>query len=116
MGSHLYKARAFGVVAAVLVAAAAWGAETVGGVTLPSGSHKVAENRYRAPGDFDATMDFFKKAYPPGAYPRKSIVNQPGVKAVHIVNPTGKNWEGLNIYESADGVRIFVLRPSATKK
>ena len=84
-------------------------AEVVSGVQLPDGAEKVGENRYRAPGDFEATLKFFKTNYPPGQYPRKMIVNQPGVKAIHISNPSGKKWEGLNIYEANDEVRIFVI-------
>lgn len=114
VGPHFYKARALAV-AGVLWWAAASAADTVGGVTLPTNSQKVAENRYRSPGNFEATMEFYKKAYPAERFPRKSIVNQPGIKAVHIQNPSGKIFEGLNIYESADGVRIYVVRPSAKK-
>ena len=84
-------------------------AEKIDGVMFPDGVQKVGENRYRAPEDFEATMKFYRTIYPPGAFPRKSIVNQPGVKAVHIVNPSGKQFEGLNIYEANDEVRIFVV-------
>ena len=56
---------------------------------------------------------------PTSTFPRRSIVNQPGVKAVHIINPSGKNFEGLNIYESNDEVRIYVVplqaAPAPTK-
>ena len=110
-GTHLYKARALAA-AAVLLAASVAGAEVVGGVMLPNGSQKVGEDRYRAPNDFEETMKFFKSAYPADRFPRKSIVNQPGIKAVHIQNPSGKNFEGLNIYEANDEVRIFIVRPS----
>jgi hypothetical protein len=85
------------------------GAETVSGAQLPDGASKVGENRYRAPRDFETTLTYYKSVYPPSAFPRKSVVNQPGVKAVHIVNPSGKNFEGLNIYEANDEVRIYVV-------
>lgn len=84
-------------------------AENVGGVQLPDGVQKVGENRYRAPEDFDKTMRYYRTVYPPGSYPRKSIVNQPGVKAVHIANPSGKRFGGLNIYEANDEVRIYIV-------
>ena len=84
-------------------------AEVVSGVQLPDGAEKVGENRYRAPGDYEATLKFFRTVYPPGQYPRKTIVNQPGVKAIHISNPSGKKFMGLNIYEANDEVRIFVI-------
>ena len=38
-------------------------------------------------------------------------MNQPGVKAVHITNPGGKGWEGLNVYEANDEVRVYVVPP-----
>lgn len=99
------------VVVAVGVAPVAV-AEVVGGVQLPNGTQKVGENRYRSPQDFEGTLKYFRAVYPPEKYPRKSVVNQPGVKAVHISNPSGKNFEGLNIYEANDEVRIFIVRPS----
>ncbi|MBU8898227.1 hypothetical protein DRW03_00805 [Corallococcus sp. H22C18031201] len=106
---HSYKARPLGGVLLALWVTVA-GAEVVSGAQLPDGSQKVGENRYRAPRDFDATLDYYKSVYPASSYPRKSIVNQPGVKAVHISNPTGKNFEGLNIYEANnEEVRIYVV-------
>jgi hypothetical protein len=105
---HFYKARPFGAAVVALWVGAA-GAETVSGAQLPDGAQKVGENRYRAPRDFEGTMTYYKSVYPVSAYPRKSVVNQPGVKAVHIVNPSGKNFEGLNIYEANDEVRIYIV-------
>src|SRR4051812_41925326 len=67
----------------------AW-AEKVAGVELPDGSQKVGENRYKSPDDWEATQKFYKSVYPRDQYPRRPIVNQPGVKAVHIANPSGK--------------------------
>jgi uncharacterized protein (DUF1684 family) len=58
-------------------------------------------------------MEYYKIVYPANAYPRRSVVNQPGVKAVHITNPSGKNFEGLNIYEANDEVRIYVVTQQA---
>lgn len=114
---HFYKARPLWAALAALWVTAA-GAETASGAQLPDGAQKVGENRYRAPRDFDETLKYYRTVYPAQAYPRKSIVNQPGVKAVHIVNPSGKNFEGLNIYEANDEVRIYVVPvapPPSTK-
>jgi hypothetical protein len=105
---HFYKARPLWAALAALWVTAA-GAETASGAQLPDGAQKVGENRYRAPRDFEETVKYYRTVYPVQAYPRKSIVNQPGVKAVHIVNPSGKNFEGLNIYEANDEVRIYVV-------
>ncbi|XXF75808.1 hypothetical protein P2318_22455 [Myxococcaceae bacterium GXIMD 01537] len=110
-----YKARPLG---AAVVALWMWGAgaETVSGAQLPDGAQKVGENRYRAPRDFEGTMTYYRTAYPVGSFPRRSIVNQPGVKAVHISNPSGKNFEGLNIYEANDEVRIYIVPVQSTAK
>lgn len=104
-----YKARPLGAVALGLWAVAA-GAEAVGSALLPDGCQRVGEDRYRAPRGFDETLKYYKSVYPVSTYPRRSIINQPGVKAVHIVNPSGKNFEGLNIYEANDEVRIYIVR------
>lgn len=86
----------------------------VRGAWLPGGSARIAEDRYRAPSGWEETLKFYKNTYPPAKYPRRSIVNQPSIKAVHIVNGEGGDWEGLNVYELQGGeVRLFVLaRPA----
>jgi hypothetical protein len=104
----LYKARPFAAVVAGLLAVAAR-ADVVGGAQIPDGAQRVGENRYRAPGDFEETLKYYRAVYSAGSYPRKSIVNQPGVKAVHISNPSGRNFAGLNIYEANDEVRIYIV-------
>lgn len=108
-GSRLYKARPLVLAVALLGALPTSRAETVSGAQLPDGAQKVAENRYRTAQKFDDALKYYKTVYPPAAYPRKAIINQPGVKAVHIVNPSGKGFEGLNIYEANDEVRIYVV-------
>jgi len=115
----LYKSPLFWAAALLLVSASARG-ELIHGAQLPDGAQKVGENRYRAKEDFDAVIKYYKSVYPPAAYPRKTIVNRPEVKAVHITNPSMKNFEGLNIYVANDEVRIYVLpvaeAPKPTKK
>jgi hypothetical protein len=103
-----YKPRPLGAAVVALWVSVA-SAEVVSGAQLPDGSQKVGENRYRAPGDFEKTLEYYKSVYPASAFPRRAIVNQPGVKAVHIVNPSGKNFEGVNIYQANDEVRIYVV-------
>ena len=93
----------------VMVGLGAW-AETELGAQLPDGARKVAEHRYRAPSDFEGTLKYYKNVYSRESHPRKQIIDQPGVKAISIVNPSGKGgWEALNIYEANDEVRIFVV-------
>jgi hypothetical protein len=100
----------FVVMLVVLAAVSATAGETELGAQLPDGARRVAEHRFRSPNDFDGTLKFYKTAYPATSYPRKPIVNQPNVKAVHITNPSGRGgWEGLNIYEANDEVRIYVV-------
>jgi hypothetical protein len=102
----------------VMVALPAWSDSELGAV-LPEGSRKVAEHRYKSSTDFEGTMKFYKKTYPDFTSARKKIVNQPGVNALHIPNTSGKGaWEGLNVYEANDEVRIFVVpaKESASKK
>ncbi|WXH26569.1 hypothetical protein WA016_00478 [Myxococcus stipitatus] len=108
MRRHFYKARPLGAAMFALWVATA-GAEVVSGAQLPDGSQKVGENRYRAPRDFEATLDYYRSVYSTSSYPRRQIVNQPGVKAVHISNPSGKNFAGLNIYEANEEVRIYIV-------
>jgi hypothetical protein len=94
---------------AMLVGTAALAGDREIGV-LPDSARKVAENRYKAVGDYEAVMKHYKTALPASNYPRKPIVNQPGIKAIHIANPSGKGgWEGMNIYENNDEVRIYVV-------
>ncbi|NMO17309.1 hypothetical protein HPC49_06620 [Pyxidicoccus fallax] len=105
---HFYKARLLGAALVALWVSVA-DAEVVSGAQLPDGSQKVGENRYRAPRDFEGTLEYYRAVYSTSSYPRRQIVNQPGVKAVHISNPSGKNFAGLNIYEANDEVRIYIV-------
>ncbi len=107
-----YKPRPLWLAGLMLLLPVGAGAEVVGGVQMPDGVRQVGENRYRAPGDLETTLKYYRTVYPPDRFPRRSIVNQPGVKAFHIQNPSGKNFEGLNIYEANDEVRIFIVRPA----
>jgi hypothetical protein len=105
--------RAFPLVV-LMLAGAAWADSELGAV-LPDGARKVAEHRYKSSTDFEGTLKFYKKTYPDASYPRTKIVNQPGVHALHLSNPSGKGaWEGLNIYEANDEVRIYVVPVGAS--
>ena len=105
------------LLALLLLATPALAAETELGAMLPEGSRKVAEHRYKSSTDFEGTMKFYKNTYPASQYPRRAIVNQPGVKALHIPNTSGRGgWEGLNIYEANDEVRIYVVPADGSGK
>ena len=105
------SARALGVVVGVVLWLGAARAETLDGVQLPDRTSKVGERRYRCPQDWENTLKYFKTVYPVGSFPRRTIVHQPGVKAIHIANPDGKVWAGLNVYEANDEVRVYVVPP-----
>lgn len=104
--------KALAAVVVLSVSTAAWAAAEfkVNGVVLPGGSVRVAENRYRLPDGFDTTAKWYARVYKPAQYPRRNIVNQPGIKAIHIVNTnTDESWSGINLYETQGQVRIFIL-------
>ena len=86
-------------------------AELMDGVQLPDKASKVGERRYRCAQDWEATLKYFKTIYPTATYPRRSIVNQQGLKAIHITNPSGKGWAGLNVCEANEEVRVYVVPP-----
>jgi hypothetical protein len=86
------------------------------GAQLPDSARKVAEHRYKSGSDLEGTMKFYKNIYPASSYPRKEL-NIPGVHYVHIPNTSGKGaWEGLNIYEANDEVRIYVVPADGSGK
>jgi len=92
----------------------------VKGAQLPGGCQQVGEDRYKSPSNWRDTMQWFldgpRATYK--GYPRSWIVNQPGIRGIHIVNNSGKGeWEGLNIYELDNETRIFVVSkdPPAAK-
>lgn len=103
-------------VLAALAGAVSARADMVNGVQLPDGAVKVGENRYRVKEDFEGILKYYRSVYPVATFPRRQIVNQPGVKAVHIANLIGKSFEGLNIYLSNDEVRIYVIPPADAPK
>ena len=86
-------------------------AERVAGAILPDEARAIEAYRYRVEKSFEETLKFYKVVYPAARYPRRTIVNQPGLKAVHIDNPDARpnSWDGLNIYELGGETRVFVL-------
>lgn len=80
------------------------------GFTLPDGAVKVDEDRYRLPQSWEDAIRFYRTVYPAAKFPRKTLHSQSQVRAMNIGNPSGGEWEGANLYESAKGeVRVFVL-------
>ena len=82
--------------------------------TLPGGSVKVDDDRFRLPQAWEDALKFYKAVLPPAKYPRHTLHNQAGIRAIHIDNPKSTrdadDWEGANIYEIARGeVRVYIL-------
>ena len=87
------------------------------GAALPKYAAKIGEHRYRSPWNWDDTMRWLWKTYPVSRFPRIRIVNQPGIKAIHLRNRRDRGWSGFNIYEINDGeVRFYVLPAKHKKK
>ena len=87
------------------------------GFTLPDGAVKVDDDRYRLPQAWDDAIRFYRSAYPAAKFPRRTLHSQSQVRAIHIANPSGGEWDGANLYESGRGeVRVYVLAKEAPKK
>ncbi len=93
-------------------------AERVAGALLPDDARRIEVNRYHIEKNYEDTLKFFRTVYPPAKYPRRPIVNQPSIKAVHIENPGRRpgTWDGLNVYEFRGETRVFVLVAPADEK
>ena len=77
---------------------------------LPDGAVKVDEDRYRLPQPWEEAVRWYRATYPPPKFPRHTLRNQAGVRAMHIVNSAPGEWEGANLYETPRGeVRVFVM-------
>ena len=95
----------------------ALGEPTSHGAILPSGAHEVGKDRFQSPSPYAETLKFYWKTYSLERYPRTTIADLPGVRAVHIANPGGGHWDGINIYElNGTSTRIFVLPREASPK
>lgn len=114
--ARFYKNRPLWLAGLVLLLPAAARSELVHGAQIPDGAQKVGENRYRPKEDWDGLMKYYKSVYPTSTHPRKQIANQPGIKAIHIANPSGKNFQGLNLYAAKDEIRIYIVPSGETTK
>lgn len=90
-------------------------ASNVKGVQLPDGAAQVGEDRFRAPEDYEGTLKYYRLVYPPAKYRWKAVIDQPGVKALHIELGSKGGVEGLNIYEANDEVRIYLVPVEAVR-
>ena len=86
------------------------------GFTLPGGTVKVDDDRYRLAQAWDDAKRFFKSVYPPAKFPRRTLANFSGIRAEHIQNPGGGEWEGVNLYENKGEVRVYILKRKAPAK
>ena len=103
------KALAIAVLLAATGASAAEGFKARGFI-LPDGAVKIDDDRYRLPQPWDEAVKFYRRAYPPAKFPDARLHSQTAVRAMHIDNPPGLEWEGVNLYEAGHGeVRVFIL-------
>jgi hypothetical protein len=80
------------------------------GFALPDGAVKVDDDRYRLSQTWDEATKWYRGVYPPAKFPRRTLHSQTTVRAMHISNPAGGEWDGANLYEAGRGeVRVFVL-------
>ena len=80
------------------------------GFFLHDGAVKVDEDRYRLPQPWEEAVKWYRATYPPAKFPRHTLRNQAGVRAMHIVNTAPGEWDGANLYETPRGeVRVFVM-------
>lgn len=114
-GGRFYKRALLGAWLAGWAWAGVAAADVVSGAQLPDSAEKVGENRYRVREDYETVVKYYRTVYSTSAFPRRTIVNQPGVKAFHITNLSGKNFEGLNIYQANDEVRIYIIPVAEAK-
>ena len=101
---------AIGFASASISTARAAGGFKARGFFLPDGAVKVDEDRYRLPQPWEEAVRWYRATYPPAKFPRHTLRNQAGVRAMHIVNSAPGEWEGANLYETPRGeVRVFVM-------
>ena len=80
------------------------------GFSLPDGAVKIDEDRYRLSQPWDEAVKFYRRAYPAAKFPRRTLRSQSPVRAIHIENPGGAEWDGVNLYEASRGeVRLYIL-------
>lgn len=103
------KALCFALLFAATPALAAEGFKARGFI-LPDGAVKIDDDRFRLPQPWDEAVKFYRRTYPPGKYPRRTLRSQTPVRAMHIENRSGGEWDGVNLYEASRGeVRVFIL-------
>jgi hypothetical protein len=106
------KSLAFVILLAATSAVAAEGFKARGFI-LPDGAVKIDDDRYRLPAPWDETVKFYRRAYPPAKYSRRTLHSQTAVRAMHIENPEKGEWEGVNLYEAGRGeVHVYILAPT----
>jgi hypothetical protein len=98
-------------IALLLAALLAAGGFKARGFSLPDGAVKVDDDRYRLPQTWEDAIRWYRSVYPPAKYPRSTLKNQSGIRAIHIENRTADSeWGGANLYETPKGeVRVFVV-------
>jgi hypothetical protein len=74
--------------------------------------------RYHCARSLDETLDFYRRLFnQTGGVRWRNIISLPNIKARHIDSLRSKTrWEGINVYEKAGEVRIYVIARDEPKK
>ena len=110
--------RALWIVMMLLFAPRAF-AEKVYGATIPDDVAKLDEGRYKSKKDWDRTMRSLRSAYEntKGIVFQRMITSPKLKNAYHIKNTQpNRRWDGINVYETAEGKIFIVVLPAAPKK
>jgi hypothetical protein len=89
---------------------------------LPPGVVPLEEpGRYRSSRTYDETLDFYERQLRRvGGIRWHNVVSLPGIKAKNIeCLRKSSHWEGINVYDNAGEVRIYVIpreKPPAQPK
>ncbi|MBC7794262.1 MAG: hypothetical protein H7Z43_11195 [Clostridia bacterium] len=91
-------------------------------VPLAPGATPLSElGRYKVTRGFDDLVEYYKRQFKSEPGVRwYSIINQPGLRAKHLASlRKNTEWEGINIYERGNEVRLYVVprgkRPVTSK-
>jgi len=78
---------------------------------VPQAVPLAEPGRYRSNRSFDETIEFYERLFRrTGGVRWYNVINLPGIKAKHIESLRSKSdWEGINIYEYQNEVRLFVI-------
>ena len=86
--------------------------ELILGLPIAYGSTKIEEHRFKSNRTLKEVKKFYNKLFRYNSnYYWKSIINLPGIKAVHLASNNEKDkWKGINIYSINGETGFFILK------